>query len=64
MGGADRAARAKEYLLTGELLTATRAAGALMEGGIAYESRSVRSADHREGVAALKEKRAPKFGGA
>lgn len=57
-------ARAKEYLLTGELLTATRAAGALMEGGIAYESRSVRSADHREGVAALKEKRAPKFGGA
>jgi enoyl-CoA hydratase len=104
-------ARAKEYLLTGELLTATRAAeiglinhavpadqldaavdalcqrlldgapnairwtkvltnmelkriaGAVMEAGIAYESLSVRSGDHREGLAALREKRKPVFTG-
>ncbi|WP_336968671.1 enoyl-CoA hydratase/isomerase family protein [Sphingobium aromaticiconvertens] len=104
-------AKAKEYLLTGELLTAPKAveiglinyslpaaeldeavdafcqrllngasnairwtkiltnielkriAGAVMEAGIAYESLSVRSADHREGIAALKEKRAPRFTG-
>jgi enoyl-CoA hydratase len=103
--------KAKEYLLTGELLTAPKAAeiglinyslpageldGAVdafcqrllhgasnairwtkiltnmelkriattvMEAGIAYESLSVRSADHREGIAALKEKRAPRFTG-
>lgn len=104
-------ARAKEYLLTGELLTAPKAAeiglinhavppaeldaavdalcgrllagapnairwtkvltnlelkriaGAVMDAGIAYESLSVRTADHREGIAALKEKRAPVFTG-
>lgn len=104
-------ARAKEYLLTGELLSAARAAeiglinhavpsadldaavgafcdrllagapqairwtkvltnmeirriaAAVMDAGIAYESVTVRSADHREGIAALKEKRAPRFVG-
>lgn len=104
-------ARAKEYLLTGDLLTARRAAeiglinhalppaeldaavdafcqrlldgapnairwtkiltnmelkriaGTVMEAGIAYESISVRSADHREGIAALKDKRTPRFTG-
>lgn len=104
-------ARAKEYLLTGDLLTASKAAeiglinhcvpadqldiavdtlcqrlldgapnairwtkvltnmelkriaNAVMEAGIAYESVSVRSADHREGVAALREKRKPVFTG-
>jgi enoyl-CoA hydratase len=102
--------RAKEYLLTGELLTAKQAAEiglvnhcvpaaeldgaveafcerllngsrnairwtkvlinlelkrvatAVMDAGIAYEAVTVRSADHREGVQALQEKRKPKFG--
>jgi enoyl-CoA hydratase len=40
-----------------------RIAGAVMEAGIAYESLSVRSADHREGIAALKERRKPSFTG-
>jgi len=103
-------ARAKEYLLTGELLTAQKAAEiglinhclpaveldgavdafcerllngattairytkiltnlelkrlatAVMDAGIAYESLSVRTADHREAVKALQEKRKPVFG--
>jgi enoyl-CoA hydratase len=103
-------ARAKEYLLTGELITAPKAAEiglvnacvplaeldatvdafvarlfagsmgairatkiltnlelkrlatAVMDAGIAYESVSVRSPDHLEGVLALKEKRKPQFG--
>jgi enoyl-CoA hydratase len=102
--------RAKEYLLTGELLTAPKAAEiglinhcvpaseldaavdafcdrvlqgaskairwtkiltnlelkrvatAVMDAGIAYEAVSVRTADHREGVKALQEKRKPVFG--
>lgn len=102
--------RAKEYLLTGELLTAKKAeeiglvnhcvpaseldsavaafcerllkgstnairwtkvlinlelkrvATGLLDAGIAYEAVSVRSADHREGVKALQEKRKPVFG--
>ena len=102
--------RAKEYLLTGELLTARQAAEiglvnhcvpaaeldvaveafcqrllngsrnairwtkvlinlelkrvatAVMDAGIAYEAVTVRSADHREGVKALLEKRKPAFG--
>jgi enoyl-CoA hydratase len=104
-------ARAKEYLLTGELLTAQKAAeiglinhcvaadqldatvdalcrrllegapnalrgtklltnmelkriaNSVMEAGIAYESLSVRSAYHREGIAALKTNRNPIFAG-
>ena len=103
-------ARAKEYLLTGELLTAARAAEiglinhavsaedldarvealcakllagaqgairmtkrltnielkrvteAVLEVGLEHEKASVRTADHREGVAALREKRTPRFG--
>ena len=101
--------RAKEYLLTGELLTAKKAeeiglinhcvpaaeldgavdtfcerllagsrnairwtkvlinlelkriATAVMDAGIAYEAVTVRTADHREGVQALTEKRKPQF---
>jgi enoyl-CoA hydratase len=104
-------ARAKEYLLTGELLTATKAAeiglinhalpaeeldaavdtfcakllgGAqiairytkmltnlelkriadlVLDQGLAWESESMRSADHREAIAALQEKRPPLFNG-
>ena len=104
-------ARAKEFLLTGELLTAgkdaeiglinhcvpadqldanveafcqrlldgatgairwtkvltnielKRIAGAVMDAGIAYESLCVRSADHREGLAALRDRRKPEFNG-
>jgi enoyl-CoA hydratase len=103
-------ARAKEYLFTGDLLTAQKAAEiglinhclpaeeldaavdafcqrllngamdairmtkiltnmevkriahAITDAGIAYESISVRSADHLEGIAALREKRVPRFG--
>lgn len=102
--------RAKEYLLTGELLTAQKAAeiglinhclpaaeldaavdafcqrllqgaskairwtkiltnmelkriaSSVIDAGIAYEAVSVRTADHREGVKALQEKRKPVFG--
>jgi enoyl-CoA hydratase len=103
--------RAKEYLLTGELLTAAKAAEiglinhcvpaddldaaveafcakmlagaplairytklltnlelkriatAVMDAGIAYESLTVRSDDHLEGIVALREKRKPVFTG-
>ena len=102
--------RAKEFLLTGDLLTAKRAeeiglvnhavpldeldaavdafadkllngsanairytkiltnlelkriTTAVMDAGIAYESLTVRGADHREAIQALKEKRKPVFG--
>lgn len=104
-------ARAKEYLLTGDLLTAEKAAAiglinhcvpaadldaavaafcrklldgapqairwtkmltnlelkriavAVMDTGLAFESLSVRTADHKEGIAALREKRKPDFKG-
>jgi enoyl-CoA hydratase len=59
LNGATQAIRWTKILTNLEL---KRIAHAVMEPGIAYESLSVRTADHREGVQALKEKRKPRFG--
>lgn len=60
LDGATGAIRATKILTNLEL---KRIAHAVMEAGIAHESVSVRSADHREGIAALREKRKPDFSG-
>ena len=60
LDGAPNAIRWTKMLTNIEL---KRIAEAVMEPGIAYEGMSVRSADHREGIAALKEKRKPRFSG-
>jgi enoyl-CoA hydratase len=57
--GATGAIRATKILTNLEL---KRIAHAVMDAGIAYESVSVRSSDHLEGIAALREKRKPAFG--
>ncbi|HEY1076055.1 MAG TPA: enoyl-CoA hydratase-related protein [Fontimonas sp.] len=59
LAGAQQAIRWTKVLLNQEL---KRAAVSVLETGIAYESLSVRTADHREGVKALQEKRKPVFG--
>lgn len=58
LNGATGAIRATKILTNLEL---KRLATAVMDAGIAYESVSVRSAEHLEGIAALREKRAPDF---
>lgn len=60
LNGATRAIRYTKILTNLEL---KRTAHALMDAGIAYETLSVRGADHREAVQALKEKRKPNFTG-
>lgn len=60
LAGATYAIRATKILTN---LETKRLATALMDAGIAYESLSVRTADHLEGIAALKEKRKPNYTG-
>jgi enoyl-CoA hydratase len=59
LSGAMGAIRYTKILTNLEL---KRIATAVMDAGIAYESVTVRSADHLEGIAALREKRKPEFG--
>lgn len=59
-GGAPQALRWTKVLTHLEL---RRAGTALLDAGIAYEALSVRTADHREGLAALRERRSPRFKG-
>ena len=58
LNGSTKAIRWTKVLLNLEL---KRVAHAVMDAGIAYESMTVRSADHREAVKALQEKRKPVF---
>ncbi|TGD71349.1 enoyl-CoA hydratase/isomerase family protein [Mangrovimicrobium sediminis] len=60
LAGAQNALRWTKVLTNMEL---KRIATSVLEAGIAYEAVSVRTADHREGVKALQEKRKPVFGG-
>jgi enoyl-CoA hydratase len=59
LGGATKAIRWTKVLTNLEL---KRVAHAVMDAGLAYESLTVRSADHREAVQAMLEKRKPVFG--
>jgi enoyl-CoA hydratase len=58
LNGATQAIRLTKVLLNIEL---RRVAASVLEKGLAYEAVTVRSAEHREGVRALREKRAPNF---
>jgi enoyl-CoA hydratase len=59
LNGATQAIRYTKMLTNIEL---KRIAQAVMTVGIDYETITVRGADHREGIAALREKRKPNFG--
>lgn len=58
LNGAMFAIKATKVLLNMEL---KRAAATVLEAGIQAEAKSVRTAEHREGVKALQEKRKPNF---
>ena len=60
LAGASQAIRWTKVLTNLEL---KRIATAVLDAGIAYESLTVRSTDHLEGITALREKRAPRFTG-
>lgn len=60
LDGAQQAIRWTKRLTNMEL---KRIAESVLPIGLDYEARSVRTADHLEGIAALKEKRKPRFGG-
>ena len=57
--GAQKAIRWTKVLLNQEL---KRVAHSLMDTGLAYESLSLRSDDHKEAITAMQEKRKPVFG--
>lgn len=59
LSGAQQAIRWTKRLTNIEL---KRVAESVMPVGLDYEVQSVRTADHLEGIAALKEKRKPRFG--
>ena len=59
LNGAKRAIRSTKILLNLEL---KRIAHAVLDAGLAYEALTIRSADHREAITAMQEKRAPVFG--
>jgi enoyl-CoA hydratase len=60
LAGAQQAIRWTKKLTNIELRRVTEA---VLPVGLDYECQSVRTADHLEGIAALKEKRSPRFGG-
>ncbi len=57
--GAQTAIRSTKVLLN---IETKRLANEIMDTGLALEAATVRTADHREAIAAMKEKRAPVFG--
>jgi enoyl-CoA hydratase len=59
LDGAQQAIRWTKQLTNMELKRVTHS---VLPVGLDFERLSVRTADHREGIAALKEKRKPVFG--
>jgi enoyl-CoA hydratase len=59
LNGAQAAIRYTKVLLNQELKRVTHA---VLDAGLAYEALTIRSADHREAVLAMQQKRAPQFG--
>ena len=57
--GAQNAIRYTKVILNQELKRVTHA---VLDAGLAYEALTIRSADHREAVLAMQQKRAPEFG--